>query len=269
LTLDGMTLPKLQRKVSWPRVAKSLDSTSFVAPQGSTHLSNPASPDRKGCWSGKEMVRGTPSAYFGIAVPDFPNYFGTFWRLLSSAFYSPKIKLNCCSLYWTRFPISNGSLVQGIQMMGIYIFKCIDKLQTECIRTLDISHAATRDYNEHIQKFLKRTVWVGNCRSWYKRGTTDGPVVAIYGGTSFHFIEALKILAGRTTILSLFGECLRTGLPIWAMDLLWGKLRLKRFPILRLSISTIIGNWWFCQSYMISPGSHVYTRPSFSSGRTR
>jgi len=77
-------------------------------------------------------------------------------------------------------------------MMGIYIFKCIDKLQTECIRTLDISHAATRDYNEHIQKFLKRTVWVGNCRSWYKRGTTDGPVVAIYGGTSFHFIEALK-----------------------------------------------------------------------------
>ncbi len=52
----------------------------------------------------KRWSEEPPSAYFGIAVPDFPNYFGTFWRLLSSAFYSPKIKLNCCSLYWTRFP---------------------------------------------------------------------------------------------------------------------------------------------------------------------
>lgn len=38
----------------------------------------------------------------------------------------------------------------------------------------------------------KRTVWVSNCRSWYKRGTTDGQVVAIYSDTCFHFIEALK-----------------------------------------------------------------------------
>lgn len=48
------------------------------------------------------------------------------------------------------------------------------------------------DYFEHVQEFLERTVWVAGCRSWYKRGTTDGPVVAIYGGTSFHYIEALR-----------------------------------------------------------------------------
>lgn len=77
-------------------------------------------------------------------------------------------------------------------MMGIYIWKCIDKLQTEFIKSLDISADATRDYYEHMQKFLERTVWVGGCRSWYKRGTVDGPVVAIYGGTSFHYIEALR-----------------------------------------------------------------------------
>jgi hypothetical protein len=60
--------------------------------------------------------------------------------------------------------------------MGIYIYKCIDKIQTECIKSLDVSHKATIEYNEHIQKFLERTVWVAGCRSWYKRGTVDGPV---------------------------------------------------------------------------------------------
>lgn len=55
-----------------------------------------------------------------------------------------------------------------------------------------VSKGACDDYNEHIQEFLKRTVWVGSCRSWYKRGTVDGRVVGIYGGTSFHFTEALK-----------------------------------------------------------------------------
>ncbi len=77
-------------------------------------------------------------------------------------------------------------------MMGVYIWKCIDKIQSECIKSLTIQEAATRDYYTHIQKFLERTVWVGGCRSWYKRGTVDGPVIAIYGGTSFHYIEALR-----------------------------------------------------------------------------
>jgi hypothetical protein len=77
-------------------------------------------------------------------------------------------------------------------MMGIYIWKCIDKIQTESIKSLTIKIDALEDYFVHIQKFLDRTVWVGGCRSWYKRNTIDGPVVAIYGGTSFHYIEALR-----------------------------------------------------------------------------
>lgn len=51
---------------------------------------------------------------------------------------------------------------------------------------------ATREYNEHVQSYLERTVWVGNCRSWYKRGTIDGKVVAVYSGTTFHYGEALR-----------------------------------------------------------------------------
>jgi hypothetical protein len=80
----------------------------------------------------------------------------------------------------------------GVQAVSIYLYNVITKLQTESIRTLEVTAEANADYNEHIQEYLQRTVWVGNCRSWYKRGTTDGQVVAIYGGTTFHFTEAIR-----------------------------------------------------------------------------
>ena len=112
-----------------------------------------------------------PEAYFGLAVPDMPNYF---------TFIGP------------NSTISNGSLVLGIQATAIYIYKWLDKLQTEGIRSFEVRHDANREYNEHMQTYLKRTVWTEACRSWYKRGTIDGPVVAVYGGSTFHFMEAIK-----------------------------------------------------------------------------
>ncbi|KAJ0418904.1 hypothetical protein BJY00DRAFT_324681 [Aspergillus carlsbadensis] len=112
-----------------------------------------------------------PKAYFGFSVPDMPNYF---------CFIGP------------NSPISNGSLVLGIQATAIYVYKWLEKLQTEMIRSFEVRDDANEEYNQHIQQYLERTVWTRGCRSWYKRGTVDGPVVAIYGGTSFHFMEAIK-----------------------------------------------------------------------------
>lgn len=65
-------------------------------------------------------------------------------------------------------------------------------MQTQNIRSFAVDKAVNDEYNRHMQTYLQRTVWTGGCRSWYKRGTVDGPVVAIYGGTTFHFMEALK-----------------------------------------------------------------------------
>lgn len=112
-----------------------------------------------------------PTAYFGMTVPDMPNYF---------SFIGP------------NSPISNGSLVLGIQATAVYVYKWLEKLQTEMISSFEVSADANDEYNQHIQQYLERTVWTRGCRSWYKRGTVDGPVVAIYGGTSFHFMEAIK-----------------------------------------------------------------------------
>lgn len=79
-----------------------------------------------------------------------------------------------------------------MQLTAIYIYKAITKIQCESIRTIEISEEATHDFNEHCQEFLKRTVWTSGCRSWYKKGTIDGRIVAIYGGTTYHWMEAVK-----------------------------------------------------------------------------
>lgn len=112
-----------------------------------------------------------PKAYFGFLVPDMPNYF---------TFIGP------------NSPISNGSLVLGIQATAVYVYKWLEKFQTQTIKSFEVRHDVNEEYNQHMQKFMERTVWTRGCRSWYKRGTIDGPVVAIYGGTSFHFMEAIK-----------------------------------------------------------------------------
>lgn len=55
-----------------------------------------------------------------------------------------------------------------------------------------VSTEATNEYNEHSQSWLRDTVWAAPCRSWYKRGTTDGRIVGLYCGSCFHFTEALR-----------------------------------------------------------------------------
>jgi hypothetical protein len=84
-------------------------------------------------------------------------------------------------------------------MTRVYIYRCLEKLRTEDYPSLEVRADATEDYNEHVQQYLSKTVWVGECRSWYKQGTIDGPVVAIYGGIVFHFIDSLKNRGGKTT----------------------------------------------------------------------
>lgn len=112
-----------------------------------------------------------PDAYFGISVPHMPNYF---------SFIRP------------NSPVSNGSLVQAIQMTGMYIYNCIKKLQTQGIKSMTVKEEAVSDLNEHAQDWLKDTVWAASCRSWYKRGMTDGRIVGLYAGSCYHFSEALR-----------------------------------------------------------------------------
>ncbi|KEY72241.1 hypothetical protein S7711_00240 [Stachybotrys chartarum IBT 7711] len=112
-----------------------------------------------------------PEAYLATAIAGFPNYF---------TFVGP------------NSPVANGGLVQGIQAQGLFIFKCITKLQVQGIRSMDVSKQAMDDYNVHTQAYLRDSVWATDCSSWYKRGDKEGQVVAVYAGSFCHFVEMMR-----------------------------------------------------------------------------
>jgi hypothetical protein len=50
-----------------------------------------------------------------------------------------------------------------------------------------VKQQAIDEYNIYLQELLKRMVWSGSCRSWYKNRKKDGNVTAVYGGSRHHF----------------------------------------------------------------------------------
>jgi hypothetical protein len=72
-----------------------------------------------------------------------------------------------------------------------YSIKLIKKIQNEYIQSIAPRQDVTDAFNEHVQEWVKHTVWVDNCRSWYKDNET-GRVNAVWSGSSLHYIELIK-----------------------------------------------------------------------------
>ena len=111
-------------------------------------------------------------SYFGIAAAEIPNYL---------IFLGP----NC--------PIGNGPVLSAIECQADYMLKIIDRFQTHNISTFQPKVEAVKDFIDHKNAFMDRTVWNDPCRSWYK-GRPDGPVTALWPGSTLHYIEALMEL---------------------------------------------------------------------------
>tara|TARA_R110002003_G_scaffold351_17_gene19026 strand:+ start:15136 stop:16206 length:1071 start_codon:yes stop_codon:yes gene_type:complete len=114
-----------------------------------------------------------PRSYFGLAAADFPNYL---------IFLGP----NC--------PIGNGPVLSAIECQADYMCKLIDRFQTHNISTFAPKTEAVDDFLAFKDDYMKRTVWHDPCRSWYKSLGPDGPVTALWPGSTLHYIEALMEL---------------------------------------------------------------------------
>ncbi|KAH8801392.1 hypothetical protein F5884DRAFT_824508 [Xylogone sp. PMI_703] len=111
-----------------------------------------------------------PEAYMSMAVPNFPNYF---------MFLGP------------HAPISHGSVLPILEHSAKYILKMIYKCQTEGIKSVMVKKAAVDDFVQHTDIFMNRTAWSTHCRSWFKNGQIDGPVVALHPGSRIHWFHML------------------------------------------------------------------------------
>ncbi|ROT36327.1 FAD/NAD(P)-binding domain-containing protein [Sodiomyces alkalinus F11] len=111
-----------------------------------------------------------PESYLGIGVAGFPNYF---------CMLGP----NC--------PIGNGPVLSAIEAQCDWMLKIMDRFQSTNMARIAPKEEAVRDFVEFKEWFMKRTVWSDPCRSWYKPGP-DGPVVALWPGSTLHYIEAMS-----------------------------------------------------------------------------
>ncbi len=111
-----------------------------------------------------------PEGYLGLGVADMPNFI---------TFIGP------------NWPVENGSVMGPLYSVSLYAVQIIQKLQTGYIKDLTPKMDVQDAFNEHCQEWVRHTVWVDECRSWYKNNET-GRVNAVWPGSSLHYIEAIK-----------------------------------------------------------------------------
>jgi cation diffusion facilitator CzcD-associated flavoprotein CzcO len=123
-----------------------------------------------------KMFEKDAQGYFSLCISGFPNHF---------VFNGPAA------------PVGHGSLSSAIDWSANYILKWVDKVAREGIRTFDVKQEVQDDWNIYGDEILKRTVWASGCRSWYKNGTTDGRISALYPGSILHFKDMIENIRGE------------------------------------------------------------------------
>ncbi|RMJ03531.1 hypothetical protein CDV36_014938 [Fusarium kuroshium] len=112
-----------------------------------------------------------PKGYMSLAVDNFPNHF---------MFLGPNA------------PIGHGSVLPILEQATKYMMEMLRKCQTEGVKSVVAKGAAVEDFTRHIDEFMKRTAWSSHCRSWFKNGTVDGPIVAVHPGSRIHWFHMLE-----------------------------------------------------------------------------
>jgi hypothetical protein len=131
-----------------------------------------------------------PRSYLGLAAPYMPNYF---------QFLGP------------NSPIGNGPVLIAIEAQADYMLSLCDRWQTENIHSLSPKDEAVTDFLEYCETFMQDTVWIQECRSWYKSGSATGRVSALWPGSTLHYIEALKEVRADDWDVSVDFACLHAG----------------------------------------------------------
>lgn len=88
-------------------------------------------------------------------------------------------------------PVGHGSLLPITEHATKYMLRMIHKAQTQDIKSVVVTQEAVDDFNIHIDEYMKRTAWSTHCRSWFKNGTLDGPIVALHPGSRLHWFHML------------------------------------------------------------------------------
>ncbi|RSL71786.1 hypothetical protein CEP53_001363 [Fusarium sp. AF-6] len=98
-----------------------------------------------------------------------------------------------CNSIIPKFPLGCRRLTPAID----YLFVLRKANVTMGIRAISPQLSAVDELFEHTQQFTPCTAWSGNCISWFKGGTLDGPVTALHPGSRIHFFHILEGFRGE------------------------------------------------------------------------
>ncbi len=94
-----------------------------------------------------EVWDGSPQAYRGATIPDFPNLF---------------------LLVGPNTGLGHNSVVFMIEAQLNYLMGALEAMERRGAGRIEVRRDAYDAYNEHVQARLDRTVWnTGGCASWY------------------------------------------------------------------------------------------------------
>ncbi|PSN74052.1 FAD/NAD(P)-binding domain-containing protein [Corynespora cassiicola Philippines] len=118
----------------------------------------------------RDKWKDEPESYLGLACPDMPN-----WLM----FIGP------------TWPVENGSVTGPLSVVAEYVIKIVKKMQRDHIKSWVPRQEITDSFNEHVQEWIKHTVWKDNCRSWYRNNET-GRVNAVWPGSSLQYMDVIS-----------------------------------------------------------------------------
>lgn len=104
--------------------------------------------------------------YVGVAAPSMPNYL---------------------TIYGPYGPIGQGSAMPVIEAFVNYILQLIQHVQEEDVKSVTPRQQVIDQYAEHADLFNSRTVYNGDCRSWFKGNKKEGRIV-LHPGTRNQYL---------------------------------------------------------------------------------
>jgi cation diffusion facilitator CzcD-associated flavoprotein CzcO len=116
-----------------------------------------------------EVWKGGAEAYKGVAVPGFPNFF---------------------LLYGPNTNLGHNSIILMVEQQVGYIVQAVDRIAAAEVAALDVRPEAMKAYNEKLQADLGKTVWAGECASWYK--TESGKVTNNWSGKTTEYAAIMR-----------------------------------------------------------------------------
>jgi hypothetical protein len=87
--------------------------------------------------------------------------------------------------------LASGALTPVMEAEGDYIVKCIRKLQKEDYVSMMPKKSRVKDFSNFVEAYFSKTVFMDDCRSWYK-GTAGNRVIGLWSGSTSHALEALR-----------------------------------------------------------------------------